>query len=67
MASEFTSFICLKGRVQQNFRGCCGIMYLMRRTAFPVLFPFLTPQCQESHLAQQEQVWDPGTFKGWFE
>lgn len=40
MASEFTSFICLKGRVQQNFRGCCGIAYLMRRTAFPVLFPF---------------------------
>lgn len=40
MASEFTSFICLKGRVQQNFRGCCGIVCLMRHTAFPVLFPF---------------------------
>lgn len=40
MASEFTSFICLKGRVQQNFRGCYGMVYLMRRIAIPVLFPF---------------------------
>lgn len=40
MASEFTSFICLEGRVQQNFRGCYGMVYLMRRIAIPVLFPF---------------------------